>query len=219
MTAMRRMLRIGSHVLVLALVWPLQAVAAQIDITTFNTLRRGMSESEILLRAGPPDLVEGIGLRSADRGVALVRGGTGHGEVIGFRKNRTEHTIKQLHYIPGPDEHDPQLTVITITGGLVSHLERTKMFGRSAYDAHRDDAPAEREVYSDEELKVRRADRTLKAAEHYARTRTRLKEQARLDEKSDEGANGARVIYRVTQPDGTVYYGDRPPGGSEYLTN
>jgi hypothetical protein len=212
------MQRLGSCVLALACMGPIQAVAGQLDITTFNTLRRGMSESEVLVRAGPPDLIEDVGVRSADRGAALVRGGVNQVDVIRFRNNRIESNVKQLHYIPGPGEHDPQLTVITITGGLVSNLERTKVFGHTwSYEPQDEDESPEREVYSDDELKVQRADRTLKAAEYYAETRNRLKEQARLDE-SEEGTSEPAAIYRVNQPDGTVYYGDRPPEETGYLT-
>jgi DNA-directed RNA polymerase subunit H (RpoH/RPB5) len=83
-----------------------QVYSAQLDTSTYLRLREGMSEGEILTRAGIPD------------------------KEIYFdsEAQRTLESIKQLLYIPGPLESDPHLTVITIQKGKVIKIERTKIF-------------------------------------------------------------------------------------------
>lgn len=69
----------------------------------------------------------------------------------------------------------------------------------------------------------RRLQRTLRAAEHYAGTRARLKrEDIELrqvaDELTDPGVGGSEFkIYRGLDEDGRVYYRDRPPGSPPNL--
>lgn len=81
-------------------------LARQIDPAAYYRLQVGMSEGEILVRAGGPD------------------------REIYFdsEAQRTVESIKQLLYIPGPDESDPYLTVITIQKGKVIDIERIKIF-------------------------------------------------------------------------------------------
>lgn len=179
-------------------------LAGQMDITTFNTIRLGMAESEVLVRAGPPDLAQGIGTDTFEDKSGAIGDGN---RVIAIRSRTSEVYVKQLNYIPGAHAHDPHLTVITITGGYVSGIDRTKIFTRSThYGSQR---ASSREYLSDHDLKIRRADRTLQAAEKYAETRARLKEQARIEAADTNGVTSP--IYRATDTDGNVYFGDKPP--------
>jgi hypothetical protein len=82
--------------------------AGQIDFDTYRLLQRGMSEAEVLVRAGPPDKIN-----SFDVGIGGLQ---------------SFETVRQLFYIPRPGEVDPHLTVITTQGGRVSDIERTKLF-------------------------------------------------------------------------------------------
>ncbi len=173
------------------------AMAGQIDITTFNTLRRGMSESEVLIRAGPPDLVDTIRVESVGTHRRSLHG---RGSIV---TRSAEWPVRQLHYIPAPDQHDPHLTVITIRDGVVSLIERTKVFGRIAPGPE----PAAARRRSDHDLKIRRAERTLEAARAYAATRARLKAEA----ESASPKPDFKLRYRTVQPDGSVYFGDKPP--------
>lgn len=85
---------------------PEPGITSQIDSGTYFRLQKGMSEGEVLIRAGPPD------------------------KEIYFdsEAQRTVESLKQLLYIPGPDESDPHLTVITLQKGRVVNIERTKIF-------------------------------------------------------------------------------------------
>ena len=85
---------------------PEPGITSQIDSGTYFRLQEGMSEGEVLTKAGSPD------------------------KEIYFdsEAQRTVESLKQLLYIPGPDESDPHLTVITIQKGRVLNIERTKIF-------------------------------------------------------------------------------------------
>ena len=87
---------------------PRKNTGGQIDTATFSRLEIGMSEGEVLIRAGSPD--KEVYLGSEIKGAG--------------------DSIKQLFYLPGPDETDPYITVITIKEGKVINLERTKIFSR-----------------------------------------------------------------------------------------
>ena len=67
------------------------------DFDTYIRLDRGMSEGELLLRAGPPDY-------------AAVD------DLAGI--------VKSFYYYP--TLNDPFMTVVTLRGGRVDHIERTK---------------------------------------------------------------------------------------------
>ena len=67
------------------------------DFDTYIRLNRGMSEGELLLRAGPPDY-------------AAVD------DLAGI--------VKSFYYYPTMS--DPFMTVVTLRGGRVDHIERTK---------------------------------------------------------------------------------------------
>lgn len=171
------------------------ASAGQIDFETYIKLEPGMLESELLVRAGPPDLVTMPG---------------------GFSE------VRRLHYIPGPGEHDPFLTVITIRAGRIADVQRVKQFSRAPARSTAKGPRSQRR--SDDEIKVKRAEDTLKAAKAYAETRARLKQAAERqfnDEKASAPEDSAGATYEAVQPDGNTYYGDRPlrhdadPTGSE----
>lgn len=193
----------------LALMPPL-AVAGQIDSSAYFHLRRGMSESEVLVRAGPPDLVTSPGTEAVEVKRGMVEQGD-DGEVTfdSFRRTRIP-TITRWHYVPGSGETDPFITIITFRAGEIWELQRTKVFSRhkaKSTGGASDSVP----IASDTDIQRERADNTLKAAETYAATRARLKEQA-----GEEGAPAATgetsPIYRGVQPDGSTYFGDSPPG-------
>ena len=172
------------------------AGAGQIDAPTLYLLRSGMSSAEVLVRAGPPDLVDPPGVA----GTAVVA--------------RDGFSVERWHYIPDRSEHDPHLTVITMRPGRVFNIERTKVFSRAGVPeppaATPDPGPG------DSELSRQRLNRTLSAAEHYARTRARLKrddiELRRAEEElPDEDRQTSELrIYRGVDESGSVYYGDTP---------
>ena len=68
------------------------------DFDTYIRLQRGMSEGELLLRAGPPDYVSFDGLR--------------------------DELAKSFFYYP--TQSDPFITVVTLRGGRIDNIERTK---------------------------------------------------------------------------------------------
>jgi hypothetical protein len=190
--------------------------ASQIDSATFFLLRTGMSESDILIRAGSPDLVTMAG---GER-VEVISGSVGE-EITGragFDVSRTVSfsNIMLWHYIPDRSEFDPHLTVITMKGGRVADIEREKVFSRDRLPEP--PSAASPTALSDREIVRRRLERTLRAAEQYARIRDRLKKDGLdagqpADTPSEVGASGSDFkIYHGLDADGRVYYGDRPPG-------
>ena len=191
--------------------------AGQIDSSAFFLLQRGMSESEILVRAGPPDLVTSPGQEAVEVKHGVVsRGEDGDVSFDSFLRTRIP-TIAQWHYIPAPGETDPFITIITFRAGEVWEMQRTKVFSR--YKPPSSGAAAEQETMSDADIRRERADNTLKAAEAYAATRAKLKGQGQGEGEGEGGDAGAGVsakesttIYKGVQPDGSTYFGDSPPG-------
>lgn len=183
--------------------------AGQIDSSAFFQLQRGMSESEILVRAGPPDLVTSPGQEAVEvkRGV-VSRGSKGDVSFDSFLRTRIP-TIAQWHYIPGPGETDPFITIVTFKAGEVWELQRTKVFSR--YKPPSAAAATEQESVSDSDIRRERADNTLKAAEAYAATRAKLKGEGG-DTGPGVAAEESTTIYKGVQPDGSTYFGDSPPG-------
>lgn len=168
--------------------------AAQMDISAFNTLRRGMHESEVLFRAGEPDRVTSPG---------------GYHVGYGAGATRSVHSgaRREFHYIPDAGEHDPWLTVVELTHGRVTALRRSKLMGRPAgapLTAGLAGTPPRR----DEDIRRERAERTLRAAERYSEVRWRLQERAR---RGAQGAGEPARIHSGTDEQGTPYYGDAAP--------
>jgi hypothetical protein len=76
---------------------PVPPAVRGMDFGVYMRLRRGMSEGEVLLRAGRPDQETFEGGRN--------------------------FVVKSLYYYPTPS--DPYITVVTLRGGRVANLERT----------------------------------------------------------------------------------------------
>lgn len=79
-------------------------------------LRNGMSEGELMQRAGPPDYESSDGTV----GSAVVSGRRGRVQTF----NNLE--LRKLYYYPTLS--DPFTTVVTLTGGMISDLQRTRKF-------------------------------------------------------------------------------------------
>ena len=190
---------------------PPSASAGQIESFAYFHLRRGMSESEVLVRAGPPDLVNFPGLEAVAVKRGLVdRGDEGKVTFDSFRRTRLS-TLSRWHYVPGPAETDPYITIITFRAGEVWELRRTKVFSRYKPKSS-GSAPGQKSVtVTDTDIRRERADNTLKAAKAYAATRARLKEQAG-NKAASAAAKETTTIYKGVQPDGSTYFGDSPPG-------
>lgn len=184
--------------------------AGQIDSAAYFHLNRGMSESEVLVRAGPPDLVTSPGTEAIEVKHGMVdRGEEGDVSFDSFRRTRIP-IITSWHYVPGPQVTDPFITIVTFRAGEVWDIERTKVFSRYKPSSPETSSQSESAPASDTDIQRERADNTLKAAEAYAATRAKLKEQAG-DEVVDESSNGEKTIYMYVQPDGSTYFGDTPP--------
>ena len=151
--------------------------AGQIDTRTYTLLDTGMSESEVISRAGPPDMV-------TDEGFV----GTLGGGLLAIRK---------LHYVPGPEEQDPYLTVITIVGGRVSNLERTIMTHRP----HRFPAPLPQPPPPEPEP----VEKAPSALQEYQEIRERLLH------KADESPTASKKVYKWMDEKGDVHFDDRAP--------
>ena len=197
----------------LAIAWlfPPLASAGQIESSAYFHLRQGMSESEVLVRAGPPDLVTSPGLEAVEVKHGVVEQGD-DGEVTfdSFRRTRIP-TLSRWHYVPGPGETDPFITIITFRAGEVWELERTKVFSR--YKPSSSGSASGQGPATTTDIQRQRADNTLKAAEAYAATRAKLKEQAG-NESAGTAPDKKTTIYKGVQPDGSIYFGDSPLGES-----
>ena len=202
-------------ILAAALATPLRpGLAAQLDSATFFALDRGMSESELLVRAGEPDLVTYPGGEVVTRRSAVgrvVEEDRRLGLIGGYERSRYVE-IKEYHYIPDHTEHDPHLTVITLRAGRIFEMERTKLLTRPKAPAEAAGTEAQRRP-SDTDIRIERVDRVLEAAEAYAETRARLKGDAAAAAGAEGAAAGATrpEVYRATSEEGVPYFGDRPP--------
>ena len=146
-----------------------------------------MSESEVFYRVGEPD-------RITIDGVDVEIG-------YGFYGHRRE-----LHFIPSPEEHDPQLTIVHIRNGKIASLERIKLLTRAPLPPPPPEPRGDPTVDQEHVIRSGRAERTLNAAERYSAVRARLKAQNAAASSSAE-----RPLYRGQGSDGVPYYGDRPP--------
>ena len=172
-----------------------------------------MSESEVLVRAGPPDLVNSPGLEAVEVKRGLVnRRDKGEVTFGSFRRTRIP-TLSRWHYVPGPAATDPFITIITFRAGEVWDFQRTKVFSRYKPKSSGSASDKNSVTVTDTDIRRKRASNTLKAAQAYAATRARLKEQAG-DERASAAAEEATTIYKGVQPDGSTYFGDTPPGES-----
>ena len=193
--------------------------AGQLDSATYFALDRGMSESEVLARAGPPDLVTHPGGEViVDRVAEPFVDDDPRLSLLGDYERYREVEIKEFHYIPDHTEHDPHLTIVTLRGGRVWEIERTKLLTRPKAPAgdSRPPASAAARPPSDADIRIERVDRVLSAAEAYSETRARLKAQAAAErERGLPGAPEMPPLHRGVTEDGVPYFGDTPPPGGE----
>lgn len=99
-----------------------------LPFNVYINLRRGMTEGEVLARAGAPDFQSGdaideqsITLGELNRNEG-PRAGRGFSSVRILRSN----LIKTYTYLPSPGE--PFTTVITFRGGVVDDMQRIRRF-------------------------------------------------------------------------------------------
>ena len=102
-----------------------------LDFGTYIMLRRGMSEGELLQRAGPPDFesTEGNSVQAfvpfrRGRPIDHVHGRHGRGLVIPYGFNNL--IVKTFYYYPTLS--NPFTTELTLVGGRISDLQRTRQF-------------------------------------------------------------------------------------------
>ncbi len=192
------------------------ALAGQLDSATYFGLARGMSESELLVRAGQPDLITSPGgeIISQRTAVTVPDDPDPRLRLIGYRQTSRFIERKDYHYIPDYTEHDPHLTIVSLRGGRIFRIERTKLLTRPkppSPSATVPAVPAAPARPSDADIRMQRAERVLSAAEAYAATRARLKDGAVRPERSETRAEGENAsLYRGTAADGVRYFGDRP---------
>lgn len=192
--------------------------AGQIDSSVLFMLRTGMAESEVLVRAGPPDLVTSPGDEAIEvRSGAEVQDAEGNIAFDTFERINVA-AVRRWHYIPDASEHDPHLTIITMKRGLVFNIERKKIFSRHLPPPSDQSSSPRQPVMTDDDIMRQRLQRTLDAAERYAETRSRLKREgieltrAKAELPAVTAADTETKVYRSVDADGQVYYGDRPPG-------
>jgi hypothetical protein len=88
-----------------------------LEFATFIQLSRGMTEGEILARAGIPDIQNFEGTQQLSR--HIHRGAAG-------RSATTTHVVKTYTYLPTAS--DPFTTVLTFSGGRVADIQRIRQF-------------------------------------------------------------------------------------------
>jgi uncharacterized protein DUF4124 len=101
------------------------------DFGVFIMLRRGMSEGELLQRAGPPDLestdgnsVQAITLTRHGRQFDHWHGRHGRGQVVPYGISGL--IVKTFYYYPTLS--NPFTTALTLVGGQITDLQRTRQF-------------------------------------------------------------------------------------------
>jgi len=100
------------------------------DFGVFIMLRHGMTEGELLQRAGPPDFQSADGY--AVQPIVVTRRGRPIGQLHGWRGQGalfhgiSSQIVKTFYYYPTIS--NPFTTVLTLTGGRISDLQRTRQF-------------------------------------------------------------------------------------------
>lgn len=90
-----------------------------LDFRKFVSIQRGMSEGELLVIAGEPDLV-------SDQGIAIAAPAT---EQIGRNlRGPVRAGLRMKTYTYLPTVADPFTTTITLVGGRVTEIERVRKF-------------------------------------------------------------------------------------------
>ncbi len=101
--------------------------ARGLPFEVFIHLRRDMTESEVLARAGPPDLQTVEGVDEVQQTLAEVRPvGPRDGRGFSSIKLIDSRIVKTWTYLPTAS--DPFTTVITFRGGRVENIERIRKF-------------------------------------------------------------------------------------------
>jgi hypothetical protein len=113
----------------------LPAVAAEpargMAFEVYIRLKTGMSEAELLQRAGAPDYESDGGWQTRSRTIAQSSAATDpqieepvrHRGVV---RDELTQPVKTWYYLPTVS--DPFTTAVTLTGGRISHLDRQKKF-------------------------------------------------------------------------------------------
>jgi hypothetical protein len=102
-----------------------------LDFGVYIMLRRGMSEGELLQRAGPPDFestdgnsVQAFAPSRRGRPIHHLHGRHGRGLVIPYGFSNL--IVKTFYYYPTLS--NPFTTELTLVGGRISDLQRTRQF-------------------------------------------------------------------------------------------
>lgn len=91
--------------------------ARGLDFRAYLSIRRGMTEGEVVAIAGTPDM-------ASDQGFALSNlGWTEKGDLL-WRPERAALSLKTYTYLPIPDA--PYTTTITFIAGRVSEIQRDR---------------------------------------------------------------------------------------------
>jgi hypothetical protein len=106
----------------------LQRATRGMDFGVYIMLRQGMSEGEVLQRAGPPDFQTsdgsvGVSVVAKARQINDPAGNRGRGPHVHSFNNLE---VKRYYYYPTVS--NPFTTVLTLTGGMISDLQRTRRF-------------------------------------------------------------------------------------------
>jgi hypothetical protein len=104
------------------------------DFGVFIMLRHGMSEGELLQRAGPPDFestdgnsVQAFALSRRGRPIAHLQGRQGrHGRGLAIPYAFSNLIVKTFYYYPTLS--NPFTTELTLVGGQITDLHRTRQF-------------------------------------------------------------------------------------------
>ncbi|MFZ5558670.1 MAG: DUF4124 domain-containing protein [Pseudomonadota bacterium] len=104
------------------------ATGRGLPFDVYVNLRRGMTEGEILTRAGPPDFQssDGVDEQSIVLGELNRNEGPRAGRGFSSVKILRSNFIKTYTYLPNAG--DPFTTVITFRGGVVEDLQRIRRF-------------------------------------------------------------------------------------------
>lgn len=90
-----------------------------LDFRVYVSIQRGMSEGELLVLAGEPDLL-------VDQGLAIAAPITAQTARRSSTAGRGALSLKTWTYLP--TVADPFITTITLVGGRVSEIERVRRF-------------------------------------------------------------------------------------------
>jgi hypothetical protein len=101
-----------------------------LDFGVFIMLRHGMTEGELLQRAGPPDYQSADG--NAVQAIAVTRRGRSIDQLNGWRGQGalsygiSNQIVRTFYYYPTIS--NPFTTVLTLTGGRITDLQRMRQF-------------------------------------------------------------------------------------------